>query len=139
MMWRSTLKAKAREWVTWHYPLGGNRSAKENLSHMQELVRGAMFVRDGTEEDVRSPHSVPFSPNIYLQGMTRNMASPALAGLVTEFFYTGPSALVTLFPEVFAREVPKSVVCLVATAVSDHFLSTKCSLDITGGIPQFLF
>ena len=58
------------------------------------------------------------------------MASLTLAGLVTEFFYTGPSALMALFPEVFAQEVPKSVVCLVATVVSDHFLSTKCSLDI---------
>ena len=71
-----------------------------------------------------------FHLTFILQGMTRNMASPALAGLVTEFFYTGSSALATLFPEVFAWEVPKSIVCLVATAVSDRFLSTKCSLDI---------
>ena len=48
------------------------------------------------------------------------MASPALAGLVIEFFYTGTLALATLFPEVFSEEVPKSVVCLAATAVSTH-------------------
>ena len=53
-----------------------------------------------------------------LQGMTRNMAAPPLAGLIMEFFYTGPSALGNLFPEVFAWEVPKPVVCLAATAVS---------------------
>ena len=46
------------------------------------------------------------------------MASPALAGLILEFFYTGPSVLASRFPEVFAQEVPKSVVCLAATAVS---------------------
>jgi len=50
------------------------------------------------------------------------MASPALAGLILEFFYTGTSALAGLFPEVFAQEVPKSVVCLAATAVSTSFL-----------------
>ena len=46
------------------------------------------------------------------------MAAPALAGLIVDFFYTGSTSLGTLFPEVFAREVPKSVVCLAATAVS---------------------
>jgi len=45
-----------------------------------------------------------------LQGTTRNMASPVLAGLVVDFFYTGPSALCSLFPEVFAQEVPKPTV-----------------------------
>ena len=49
------------------------------------------------------------------------MASPALAGLVNDFFYTGPSALGKLFPEVFAQEVPKPIVCLAATAVSVCF------------------
>ena len=46
------------------------------------------------------------------------MAAPALAGLIIDFFYTGSTSLGTLFPEVFAREVPKSVVCFAATAVS---------------------
>ena len=50
------------------------------------------------------------------------MASPALAGLVLKFFYTGPSALASLFLEVFAQEVPRSVVCLAATVVSTGFL-----------------
>ena len=71
-----------------------------------------------------------FHLTLIFQGTTRNMASPALAGLVTEFFYTGPSALAALFPEVFAWEMPKSVVCLIVTVVSDRFLSTQCSLDI---------
>ncbi|KAI5985592.1 hypothetical protein EDD15DRAFT_2373938 [Pisolithus albus] len=100
MTWRSTLKAKARKYVVWHYPLGGNRPAEENLANAQELIRGAKFVRDGVED-----------------GTTRNMASPALAGLVVDFFYATPSALGNLFPEVFAWEVPKSVVCLAAMAL----------------------
>ena len=51
------------------------------------------------------------------------MVSPALAGLILEFFYTGTSALAGLFPEVFTQEVPKSVVCLAATAVSTSFFT----------------
>ena len=49
------------------------------------------------------------------------MASLALSGLITNFFYSGPSALAKLVLEVFAQEVPKSVVCLAATAVSICF------------------
>jgi len=49
------------------------------------------------------------------------MVSPVLAGLIVDFFYTGPSALGNLYPEAFAQEVPKSIVCLAATAVSLHF------------------
>ncbi|KIK22800.1 hypothetical protein PISMIDRAFT_11368 [Pisolithus microcarpus 441] len=100
MTWRSTLKAKACEYVVWHYLLGGNRLAEENLANAQELIWGVKFVRDGVED-----------------GTTRNMASPALAGLVIDFFYATLSALGNLFLEVFAREVPKPVVCLAATAL----------------------
>ena len=55
MMWRSTLKAKAREYVLQHYPLGGQRSAEENLLNPQVLIHGAMFVRDGADEDICRP------------------------------------------------------------------------------------
>ncbi|KAI6005575.1 hypothetical protein EDD15DRAFT_2358725 [Pisolithus albus] len=44
MTWRSTLKAKAHEYVMWHYPLGSNRPAEENLANAQELIWGAKFV-----------------------------------------------------------------------------------------------
>ena len=63
--------------------------------------------------------------NCLLQGTTKNMVSPALAGLVVDFFYTGPSGLANLFPEVFAREVPKSIVCLAAMAVSMDLFHIK--------------
>jgi len=54
MTWQSTLKAKAREYVVRHYSLGGHQSAEVNLTNAQELVHGAMFIRDGVEEDVCS-------------------------------------------------------------------------------------
>jgi len=37
--------------------------------------------------------------NCIFQGTMRNMTSLALAGLITDFFYTGPSALGNLFPD----------------------------------------
>jgi hypothetical protein len=49
------------------------------------------------------------------------MAAPALAALVVSFFYTGPSAVGVIFPEVFSREVPEVAVCLAATTVSVLF------------------
>jgi len=51
------------------------------------------------------------------------MASPALAGLIVEFFYTGSSALHALFPEMFSQEVPKTIVCLAATAVCSNLFT----------------
>ncbi|KAI6023462.1 hypothetical protein EDC04DRAFT_2606622 [Pisolithus marmoratus] len=86
-----------------HYLLGGNRPAEENLANAQELIWGAKF------------------------GTTRNMASPALAGLVIDFFYATPSALGHLFPEVFAWEVPKSVVCLAATVLMAMQAKIDCN------------
>ncbi|KAI6039395.1 hypothetical protein EDC04DRAFT_3090249 [Pisolithus marmoratus] len=107
MMWQSTLKAKAHEYVVQHYPLGGNQLAEENLANAQELIWGVQFMRDGIEEDVC----------YYILGTTCNMASPALTGLIIDFFYATPSALSNLFPEVFAQEAPKPVVCLAVMAL----------------------
>ena len=44
MTWQSTLKAKAREYVVRHYPLGGHQSSEDNLANARELVHGAMFI-----------------------------------------------------------------------------------------------
>jgi len=52
MTWRSTLKAKAREYVMHHYLLGSHQSSEDKLANARELVHGAMFVRDGVDEDV---------------------------------------------------------------------------------------
>jgi len=61
----------------------------------------------------------------------RNIASPALAGLIVEFFYTRSSVLCTLFLEMFSREVPKTVVCLAATAVRSR-LDRSCDWEKYG-------
>ena len=55
MTWRSTLKAKAHKYVLRHYPLGSQQSAEENLLNAQALIRGAMLVRNGVDEDVCRP------------------------------------------------------------------------------------
>ena len=76
-----------------------------------------------------------------LQGTTRNMASPVLENLVIKFFYAGPSALATLFPEVFAREVPRTIVCLAAIAVRLNFPLSNCShnsLQLRAAIDEYL-
>ncbi|KIM56652.1 hypothetical protein SCLCIDRAFT_132066, partial [Scleroderma citrinum Foug A] len=65
-------------------------------------------------------------------GTTRNMASPALASLNVEFFYTRSSALCALFLEMFSWEVPKTIVCLTATALQaaiDEYMVTEVQQD----------
>ena len=52
-----------------------------------------------------------------------NLAHPALAGLVVDFFYTDPNAVSILFPKVFASEVPHAAVMLAATAIFSHPLT----------------
>ncbi|KIJ07459.1 hypothetical protein PAXINDRAFT_19355 [Paxillus involutus ATCC 200175] len=91
-------------------------STEENLANAQQLICGAVYLRDGIDED----------------GSTRNMASPALAGLIIEFFYTGSSAVGVLFPEVFGREVPKATVALAGTALRgaiDEYATTGVRQD----------
>ena len=58
-----------------------------------------------------------------------NFATPALAALITEFFYTGASALGPIFPKVFGCEAPKVAICLAATAVM--FPSCHSTLQMT--------
>ncbi|KAI6018529.1 hypothetical protein PISMIDRAFT_9612 [Pisolithus microcarpus 441] len=92
----------AQEYVMWHHLLGSNRLVEENLANAQELIQGMQFMRDGVEED----------------GTTWNMASPALVGLIVDFFYATPATLGNLFLEVFAQEVPKPVIYLAVTAAA---------------------
>ncbi|KAI6022111.1 hypothetical protein EDC04DRAFT_2607016 [Pisolithus marmoratus] len=102
--WKSTLKAEAHEYVVWHYPLGGNQQAEENLANVQELIWGVKFVRDGYYKE----HGITSSDWPHHR-----------------IFYTGPSALSSLFPEVFAWEVPKPVVCpaaMVLQATIDEYV-----------------
>ncbi|KIM64571.1 hypothetical protein SCLCIDRAFT_23310 [Scleroderma citrinum Foug A] len=101
MMWRLILKSKARDIVLRFYKLGNQFSVEENLAIAQDLIKGSSFVRDGVDKE----------------GSTNNFAAPALAALVVEFFYTGPSALGPVFPKVFGHEALKVAICLAATAL----------------------
>ncbi|KAF9230678.1 hypothetical protein BU15DRAFT_83326 [Melanogaster broomeanus] len=115
MMWHSTLKGKAHEVVTQLYNIGKHHTAAENQAEAETLIKGAVFLRDGVDDE----------------GSTNNMAHPALATLVMEFFY-GPASLGTVFPEVFSCEVPRVAVCLVATALRaalDEYIQTSTRQD----------
>ncbi|KAI6036764.1 hypothetical protein PISMIDRAFT_97711, partial [Pisolithus microcarpus 441] len=90
-------------------------SDTENQSEAQMLIRGAVFLRDGVDAE----------------GSTNNMAHPALAALITDFFYALLSLSIA-FPEVFSHEVPKVAVCLVATALCatlDKYTQTSTHQD----------
>ncbi|KAF9232778.1 hypothetical protein BU15DRAFT_80857 [Melanogaster broomeanus] len=103
MTWHSTLKGKAHEVVTWLYNIGKHHTAAENQAEAETLIKGAVFLRDGIDDE----------------GSTNNMAHPALATLVMEFFY-GPASLGTVFPEVFSREL---------CAALDEYIQTSTRQD----------
>ncbi|KAI5994391.1 hypothetical protein EDD15DRAFT_2366477 [Pisolithus albus] len=115
MTWRSTIKAKAREVLPRFYDVGAHCTEAENQSQSQALIKGAMFLRDGVDNE----------------GSTNNMAHPALAALVSDFFYSS-SSIGAVFPEVFSREVPRVAVCLAATALRaalDEYTQTGIRQD----------
>ncbi|KIK79057.1 hypothetical protein PAXRUDRAFT_36519 [Paxillus rubicundulus Ve08.2h10] len=99
--------------MTWHLTL--KRKAPENQAEAEILIKGAVFLRDGIDNE----------------GSTNNMAHPDLATLAMEFFY-GPASLSTVFPEVFSCKVPRVAVCLVATALCaalDEYIQTGTQQD----------
>ena len=51
-MWRSTVKAKAREVLTRFYDIGVHRTEVENQSQAQALIKGAAFLRNGIDDKV---------------------------------------------------------------------------------------
>ncbi|KAF8548784.1 hypothetical protein OG21DRAFT_1489080 [Imleria badia] len=55
--------------------------------------------------------------NILRLGHVNNLAHPALSGLIVDFFYTGPTFIGTLFPEVFVGEVLRVTVAFEVTAL----------------------
>ncbi|KAI5982138.1 hypothetical protein EDC04DRAFT_2616905 [Pisolithus marmoratus] len=100
MMWQSMIKVKAHEVLPQFYDVRAHCTEAENQLQSQALIKGAMFLRDGIDSE----------------GSTNNMAHPALAALVMDFFYS-PLSIGSVFPEVFSCEVPRVAMCLVATAV----------------------
>ncbi|KAI6021328.1 hypothetical protein BKA83DRAFT_4493922 [Pisolithus microcarpus] len=85
MTWHSIIKGKACEILTQFYNIGKHHSDMENQSEAQMLIRGAVFLGDGVDAE----------------GSTNNMAHPALAALITYFFYA-PLSLSIAFPELCA-------------------------------------
>ncbi|KAF8546499.1 hypothetical protein OG21DRAFT_1527787 [Imleria badia] len=148
MTWRSMLKAKAHDLVKCYYALGKDHSPDENKIKAEALIQGSMFMwckgdRKAKEVILGQPVGVGLgdamgsSPERVLEdpcrsclgmpetvyyslGSTNNMAAPALAALITSFFYTGPAALTIIFPEVFSRKVPK----VTLHAAIDEYVAT---------------
>ncbi|KAI5997056.1 hypothetical protein EDD15DRAFT_2194735 [Pisolithus albus] len=109
--WCSALRKKARIYVTQRYKWDPENHREVNSSIAKDLLgdRG-VFLRDGIDEN----------------GYTNNLAHPALAGLIIDFFYTSSSSsLGKLFPEVFSAEVPRVAVAIAATAVTLPWISTS--------------
>ena len=52
MTWRSTVKAKAREVLTRFYDIGLHRTEVDNQSQAQALIKGAVFLRNGVDDEV---------------------------------------------------------------------------------------
>ncbi|KAI6001481.1 hypothetical protein EDD15DRAFT_2361905 [Pisolithus albus] len=116
--WRSALRKKACIYVTQRYKWDPENRREVNSSIAKDLLgdRG-VFLRDGIDEN----------------GYTNNLAHPALAGLITDFFYTSSSSsLGKLFPEVFSAEVPRVAVAIAATALKvilDEMVSSQSEVN----------
>ena len=52
MTWRSTIKAKACEVLPRLYDIGVHHTEAENQSQAQALIKGAVFLRDGVDDEV---------------------------------------------------------------------------------------
>ncbi|KAF8547507.1 hypothetical protein OG21DRAFT_1527113 [Imleria badia] len=87
--WRSSLKKKARTFMCEHYQWDPQNCCSVNADLTKTLLERGVFLKHGQDEE----------------GHTNNLAHPALAGLVVNFFYTGPSSVGILFPEVFGNEI----------------------------------
>ncbi|KAL4067075.1 hypothetical protein V8B97DRAFT_2025361 [Scleroderma yunnanense] len=107
----------------------------EDLGNWHSVLRkrACMYgiLRNGTDDEMCDGH-------------TTNLAHHTLSSLVIDFFYTGPSSVVQLFPKVFKEEVLRVTVAISATAlkiVLDKMaLSTKSevSFRVTTYTPVYL-
>ncbi|KAF8449208.1 hypothetical protein L210DRAFT_3640832 [Boletus edulis BED1] len=102
--WHSALRKRARTFVTQRYMWNPENCRERNVEITKNLLgNGGLFLRGEPDAEVR--------------GHANNLAHPPIKGLVIDFFYTSPSAVSKLFPEVFAGEVPRVTVALAATAL----------------------
>ncbi|KAF8838880.1 hypothetical protein BDN67DRAFT_982217 [Paxillus ammoniavirescens] len=70
-----------------------------NAGIAKDLLSGGVFLKDGVDN----------------KGHTNNLAHPALSSLIIGFFYTSPSSVRNLFPEVFKNEVPTTIALAATT------------------------
>ncbi|KIK18556.1 hypothetical protein PISMIDRAFT_109219, partial [Pisolithus microcarpus 441] len=85
-----------------------------------------VFLRDGVDE----------------YGHTNNLAHPALAGLIINFFYMGSSSLRQLFLEVFRMEVLRVTVAIAATVlkvVLDEVASSQGGVSFRVGTYMLVY
>ena len=55
MTWRSIIKGKAHDMVTRLYNIGKHRTTAENQAEAEALIKGAVFLRNGIDNEVCSP------------------------------------------------------------------------------------
>ncbi|KAI5990603.1 hypothetical protein EDD15DRAFT_2369664 [Pisolithus albus] len=99
--WRSALKKKARTFIRDRYEWDPQNRRPINAELAKSLLERGNFLRHGVDTE----------------GHTNNFAHPALSGLIIDFFYMGSSAIASIFPEVFEKEVPRAAVALATTAI----------------------
>ncbi|KAI6004674.1 hypothetical protein EDD15DRAFT_2359402 [Pisolithus albus] len=100
--WRSGLRKKARSFVAQRYQWDPENRREQNIEIARRLLgNGGLFLKNGVDDE----------------GHANNLAHPALAGLIIDFFYSGSTSVGQLFPEVFSPEVPRVAVAIAATAL----------------------
>ncbi|KAH7917601.1 hypothetical protein BV22DRAFT_1135273 [Leucogyrophana mollusca] len=116
--WQSSMKKRARVFAVERYEWDPNGDPAANKAiALKLLANGGDFLKDSIDED----------------GRTNNLASPALAGLIVDYFYTGPNSVGMLFPEVFNKETPRPAVALAGTALKaaiDEYMPTGIWTDL---------
>ncbi|KAI6107694.1 hypothetical protein EDD17DRAFT_1759780 [Pisolithus thermaeus] len=99
--WHSALKKKACTFICDHYKWDPQNCRPINAELAKSLLECSNFLRHGVD----------------IEGHMNNFAHPALSGLIINFFYTGSNAITSMFPEVFEKEVPHTVVALATTTI----------------------
>jgi uncharacterized protein DUF6532 len=105
---------------------GGNQHEVYNF--VQEAVhkslKDGLFLRGGEDENVSSYLSISISFLLLLlrlKGKCKNIAHPAIAAVIHEFFYTDKNCLAALYRQDFEHTVPDHAIALVMTCASTPF------------------
>ena len=101
--------------------------AEENLSNTQALIRGAMFVRDGVDEDVCRPTlCITCCLLLFCRVQHGIWHLQCSLDLLLIFFIQDPLHYAVFFPK-FLRKRFQSPLCLATTAVRNCFFLGTCS------------